>query len=226
MGLDDLEFVMALEDTFDITFEDNEIGKMKTPRQTVELITSKISMSDSNVCLSQRSFHLIRVFLQKKYNIERKNIRLTSTINDRIPFVNGKKLWKELKASCQFYLLPDLERPHWMIWLIILVSVSIPTYITIYYRSPICIVLLPLCLFLLFFLSRPFKTHIPKQYKSLKDLILFIIGNNPERFGTDNKGWTRERIRAVVKDVLYEKAGIYNLEYKEDENFYEYYGLG
>ena len=53
MGLDGVEFIMALEDKFDITFDNDEIVTAKTPKQMVDLIISKTLPADSDVCLSQ-----------------------------------------------------------------------------------------------------------------------------------------------------------------------------
>jgi hypothetical protein len=192
----------------------------------IDLITSKIISEDSNVCLSQHAFHILRKFFQGEYNVERNRIKLESVITEIILEEKDNQIWKRLKENGMFNVLPDLERPHWLIWSILIVSFLIPLIIAIKLHSPFFLFLIPIVSFIFYYISKPLKFKIPKRYKSIKNLVIFLIGNDPGRLGINENSWTRERINAVVKDILYEKAGINNIEYKEDEEFYSYYGLG
>ncbi|HEY5043547.1 MAG TPA: hypothetical protein VIK53_16270 [Verrucomicrobiae bacterium] len=63
MGLDAVEIVMKVEETFDIAIEDREAEKILTPHALIELVMSKVGRTDRAVCLTQRAFHCFRASL-------------------------------------------------------------------------------------------------------------------------------------------------------------------
>ncbi len=61
MGLDSVEIVIQLEQTFDVQILDREAESLTTPRETMELIGSKLGVSDSSLpCPVRRAFRLVR----------------------------------------------------------------------------------------------------------------------------------------------------------------------
>jgi hypothetical protein len=63
MGLDGVEIVMSVDDSFAIELENSEAGKIVTPGQLIDLVMSKVALATSASCLTQRSFHSVRRFL-------------------------------------------------------------------------------------------------------------------------------------------------------------------
>ena len=60
MGLDSVEFVMAVEEAFQIAIPDGEAERMLTPRQVVDYILGRLGAAERRVCLEQRAFYRLR----------------------------------------------------------------------------------------------------------------------------------------------------------------------
>ena len=54
MGLDLVDFVMAVEDAFGIAIPNDDAALMRTPRDVVAFVQRTVSAGDSPVCFSQR----------------------------------------------------------------------------------------------------------------------------------------------------------------------------
>ena len=75
MGLDTVEIVMAVEEAFHIELNDSEAEKPHTPRQLIDLVLRKAAHANSDICLTQRSFHLLRRILIQSCSFHRNQIR-------------------------------------------------------------------------------------------------------------------------------------------------------
>ena len=57
MGLDAVEIVMSVEETFGIEISDADAESLQTPKQLIEFICQRIKSSDeASICISQRAF--------------------------------------------------------------------------------------------------------------------------------------------------------------------------
>jgi hypothetical protein len=55
MGLDGVEILVQVEDTFDIRIEDADAEQMRTPGDFIESVWSKVAQADSTACLTRRA---------------------------------------------------------------------------------------------------------------------------------------------------------------------------
>ena len=60
MGLDLLEFTIAIEDAFGIFIPDADAEGLSTPGVLIEYLTSRLCRGDSPSCLEQRAFYRLR----------------------------------------------------------------------------------------------------------------------------------------------------------------------
>ena len=84
MGMDGVEIVMAVEETFDIHIEDAEAEKLLTPRQLIDLVQSKVAVATASVCLTQRAFNLLRKSLLRHGGWKRSEIRPARRLSELI----------------------------------------------------------------------------------------------------------------------------------------------
>ena len=62
MGLDAVEIVMLWEENFGIRIEDSEAFELTTPRQAIDLISTKLRVvSASSFCPGLRAFNVFRL---------------------------------------------------------------------------------------------------------------------------------------------------------------------
>lgn len=61
MGLDLLEFTIAVEDAFGISIPDADAERLTTPGLLVDYLETRLHCGDPGVCLEQRAFHRLRL---------------------------------------------------------------------------------------------------------------------------------------------------------------------
>ena len=60
MGLDSVEFLMALEESFGVYIPDVDAVALATPRKVIEYLADRLTPADSSQCLDQMAFYSVR----------------------------------------------------------------------------------------------------------------------------------------------------------------------
>jgi hypothetical protein len=110
MGLDGVEFVMALEESFDIAISDAEAQAMLTPRLVVEHLLKVLPVSAEGRCSEQRAFYRIRQAGMKAFALPREAFRPDVRWNDlleRDP-AHSTVAWSTLREESGFHSFPRL----------------------------------------------------------------------------------------------------------------------
>jgi hypothetical protein len=81
MGLDGVELIMAYEDAFSIEITDADAIKIRTPQDVIELVCSRVELSDESTCLEQAAFHVIRRETMLLTSAERRQIALSTPLS-------------------------------------------------------------------------------------------------------------------------------------------------
>jgi hypothetical protein len=90
MGLDSVEFVLGVEEAFQIAIPDAEAERIETPRAVVEYVLTRIGPAPSSVCLEQRAFYRLRRAAMRVFAVARSAV-LADTLWDQILPVGDKK---------------------------------------------------------------------------------------------------------------------------------------
>ncbi len=80
MGLEGVEWVMALEERFGVAISDAEAEASVTPAAVVELIFGKLRSTEERVCVSQRAFYLLRKGLARTLGVSRRSVALETDV--------------------------------------------------------------------------------------------------------------------------------------------------
>lgn len=104
MGLDSVELLMDVEDSFNIQIPDSESEQINTVQDFADSVYQKISIVESNKCLSQRLFYNLKNTFQE---VEINNNSITP--NTRIKELlldadNLKSKWTELQKQLSLRL--------------------------------------------------------------------------------------------------------------------------
>ncbi len=109
MGLDSVELVIAVEDTFGISIPDREAAAMITPALLISYVQRAVSSKPiSRPCLSQRAFHHIRASLCEVTKCPVEEIRLETRLNDLFPKNDRRQRWDEFRSVSGLQSLPNL----------------------------------------------------------------------------------------------------------------------
>lgn len=123
-GLDSVEIIIAIENSFNIKFDDErDFEEVKTYGEFENLVLDKVQGTEMNDCTSQQSFYKLREILVEDFNIPFKNITPKSQLNHIFPSKNRIKnvtfLKDKLKTETNF-LKPDFTLSFISVVLIIL----------------------------------------------------------------------------------------------------------
>ncbi len=109
MGLESVEIVMFLEESFGISITDAEATAVRTPRQTVNLIATKLATDDRpcRACLTLRAFHRLRRAIATEAGVPRGSVRPDSRLRGLVGF-ERRRTWEAVRCACGMGSLPGL----------------------------------------------------------------------------------------------------------------------
>lgn len=105
MGLDGVEFVMAIEDSFQIAIPDEDAERMLTPGDVVNYVFARVGSEDRPVCIEQRAFYRLRRASMRVFARPRSAIRPGTRWNDILPRRRRRRNWRLLHQAT--------GTPHW-----------------------------------------------------------------------------------------------------------------
>ena len=115
MGLDSVELVMAVEEEFDMTINNADAARCRTPADVIALVARLVSPTGRTRCRSQVAFHRLRRSLGTVLGIPRNTVKLDAPIEHCIPRTGRRQAWDQLRTHVQSRRWPDLERPAWLV---------------------------------------------------------------------------------------------------------------
>ena len=105
MGLDIVEYIMAVENAFEIVLPDDRLSTVGTPRELAALVAEFVTLVDSGPCLSQRAFYRLRQAMQNQIRLPRRAITPESVVVDLLPTAGTEERWTAISADL------DLQKP-------------------------------------------------------------------------------------------------------------------
>jgi acyl carrier protein len=230
MGLDGVEIVMAVEDAFDITIENSEAEKCLTPRQLIELAMSKVATTTTEICLTHRSFNLLRRFLVRRYSLVRKTVRPDTLLSTAFPTEGRFARLQQLSADLAIQPCPQLVRPDGLKLGISAVALAAGAAAAVpFTHSPIPI-WIPALLAAIgtavlgAFATKTFCTEFPEELATVGHLARWIMTHKPDLATAETPGWTREQVAARVREIVIQTLGC-KCTYREDARFIQDLGL-
>jgi hypothetical protein len=96
MGLDAVEFVIAVEDGFGIAIPNVVAEQLLTPRAVAEYVQSRLPAGDDMRCHSQLAFYTLRAAITRAYEIPRASITPDTVWRELLPGPGFTRKWKHL----------------------------------------------------------------------------------------------------------------------------------
>ncbi len=229
MGLDGVEIVMAVEEAFDIRIENSEAEKVLTPGQLIDLTMSKVRVVSPDVCLTHRSFNLLRGFFLRQSALARSGIAPRTELKDLFPRNQRPTVLAQFATSLAIPA-PGLVRPGWL--KIALIGVALLSGLAAafaFVNSTISAWLPALFAIALTgyagaIATRGLRTEFPKGICTVADLSRWVMTHKKDLAVPETTAWTREqvatRVREIVVDTLCCEA-----TYREDAFFVKDLGL-
>ena len=114
MGLDLVELVIRIEETFDVPIPDRVATELTTPGKVTDFIFSQVEQSDdARSCLSQQAFYSLRREFTRQLSIERRQFVPEAKLKELLPEDRSDEVWKNIGSSLGVKRWPTVYRSAW-----------------------------------------------------------------------------------------------------------------
>jgi hypothetical protein len=93
MGLDSVEFVLGVEEAFQVAIPDADAERMLTPGDVVDYLSARLGAPSSRVCLEQRAFYRLRRAAIRVFGVERAVVLPATRWDQLLPAGDRKHHW-------------------------------------------------------------------------------------------------------------------------------------
>ena len=227
MGMDAVELVIRFEEAFGIRIPDEVAEQLTTPRKVTDYVFAQVAVTAESSCLSQQAFYFLRGKFEASMKIPRSGFRPSTRLEGLIPLERRRQVWAGIKSEIGSSALPDLARPMWLFSTLSLLTVL--TFISALIHawnnanlgsnSGFFLGLLGAVVvgYSGAFVTRPWKRHFRRGYESVGSLAKYISIYSPQSFKGEKKGWSREQVASVVREIIIDQVGA--KDFTEDSHF-------
>lgn len=232
MGLELVSIVIRVEEAFGITISDTEAANLTTTREVADFVAAKVCMTDSPSCLSQQAFYFLRERLGQRFLVPRSEFIPDTKLENIVPREARIENWTALRAGIGERALPTLARPIWLFWTLAAVVLFTFVYLTsslIVATHPVMAVALAAFLaasigYILAIATRPFKLNFRWRIRNVRQLVNYLVSNEPHVFKRGERSWTHEQILSIVRSIVRDEGGVG--KFSDDARFIEDLHLG
>ncbi len=114
MGLDSVEFVMAVEDSFGIVIPNEDAAGLLSPRLLIDYLMRCLPTDDHGSCLSQRAFYQVRRALARRLGVSPRSVLPSTVFAEVIPKDCHKSVWMGLKEDLHAEQWVHFPLPGWL----------------------------------------------------------------------------------------------------------------
>jgi len=228
MGLDIVEFVMAVEERFGMELPDADMEKIATTRNLSDYICRRIELAPSEYCQTQRAFYRLRRALVELYDLPRNSIRRDTLLESVVPREDRLHQWRRLESALAHRFDTTIKLPRRWQWLFGVTTVLLffggLTAIAVWRNGPSVLHLL--FILVIFYLAK----IAPKYWRPLcTEFSGATVGGLAERLAAQSIGlpastWTRETVLLTVREIAIEQFCLAS-DYDSDARFVQDLGV-
>ena len=85
MGLDVVEFLMSVEEAFQVTIPDQDAQALVTPRRLIDYLTDRLPAGQAPQCLSQRTFYTLRYLICRRLHLPQSALHPNHDLREFFP---------------------------------------------------------------------------------------------------------------------------------------------
>ena len=118
MGLDIVEFVMAVEESFETRIPNRDAEKITTPRKLIDYLHGQLPQALSASCLSQRAFYILRREVRLQIRHGHLRLRPNTKFDDILPENKAREAWHQIGNRLRAKHWSSARPGRWLTWLI------------------------------------------------------------------------------------------------------------
>lgn len=210
MGLDTVELICSIEESFEISIKGEEAVNILTVGDLYSCILNKLSTRDLNHCLSSTTFYRLRHGMMKLFFIPRADFRTTTNVLKLFPIENRRANWQKLGKTLDLKL-PALTLPSWLNGAIIIIFFGlIVSSFFMHHWLAATLLFVSSLLFIKFifrFLDN-YAVHIPQNIRSVADLVESVLKLNFGKIAKLRKSWHEKEVWDTLRSIIVEQLGV------------------
>lgn len=108
MGLDLIEFTLAVEDAFGVSIPDADLVTMDTPRRVIDYLVERLPSAAYAVCLEQRAVYRLRDGAVRAFGLKRERVRVDTRWEELLGSIDRRRNWSLLQDAVAMPSWPRL----------------------------------------------------------------------------------------------------------------------
>jgi hypothetical protein len=108
MGVDIVEFVMSVEEAFDLQFRDEDLQNMRTPRELIDHIAALLPRADASVDLTELAVTKLRDAISAECDVPVECVTPASSLERLLPQKDRHLRWTGVKRQLGLKKLPRI----------------------------------------------------------------------------------------------------------------------
>jgi acyl carrier protein len=220
MGLDTVELVMTVEQTFEIAIRDEDAERIRTVGDLYQYILDKLGFEQAHNCLSGAMFYRVRRALVELFRIDRRSVRPGTLVEEIVPPSGRRMHWARLAEAVRVPL-PGLQRPRWVkeamlrVYLLIFQAAMTLWGAAVGFGQGAPIFALYVLIFggglfalMAYQLTRPFAVRVAPNCRTVGDLTLTLARSEYGRTEPRHRRWDREVVWDTLTSILVGQLGV------------------
>lgn len=211
MGLDGVELIMAVEESFGIQIANNEAATLMTVGDLYKLIAAKLPNPDLKTCLTSAAFYRVRRGIETGTGTDRRGMRPATLLADLMPRERRRESWSRTQQAIGLKL-PRLRHANWIQLIFVAVGIALAVSggaYAGYHMSTLLLLSIPGLLLgaVLIALTPWLAIELPNKVVTVGDLAKDVLAINYGRLANDlGSGSTKELWEALRRIIVIQTA--------------------
>lgn len=212
MGLDGVELILAIEDSFGIHITDEEANTVSTVGDLQNLVVGKLDGRESKRCLTSAAFYRTRRGIVQALGVDRRQITPSTPLLTLLPEKDRRENWRRIQGAMEFNL-PALQHPGSTQLGLIFLGVIPALWAGFHYRlgfgwRVLLFVLGLIAGGLLIKVSPVLATSFPNRDATVGDLAKDVLAANHARVAEAAGGWNQKEVWETLCSLIVRQTGV------------------
>jgi hypothetical protein len=232
MGLDAVELIIKVEESFGISISDEAAGEIQTAGDLLDVVLRNLSLERGASCLTSAASYAVRKELMLETGVSRGEIRPSTPLTACFKKVGLPESWKRMEARSGLKW-PALSLSGWA--LSFLVAGSGAAAIAILGsdglqwrdlgRAALLAILLLVTAFFVVNSVWSLSRALPHDLKTVGELARRILALNHQKFAARLQKWSPQEVWQAVKLCIVEQVGIDESLIQRDSHLWDELGI-
>lgn len=224
MGLDLVELIIKVEETFGFSIPDEDVAALDTVGRLYECVLTHRFGERQEGCLTSVVFYRLRRALMSVFGLARNDVRPTLDLAAVIPN-DRRRRWSDLQESVGLRL-PELVRPRWVTAMVtvlgcILIIATAAYLVATMGQGAVMLgfFIMWIVVYLLYQGTKPLAVVFRPEFATVGGLTKFVLYKNFRAISDEGQRASAEDVWSTLRTLVAEQLGVRADEVTKDSSF-------